>query len=109
MGGTIRGKTPGAVSYAGGSTPLVGTGIPVGDVTGLGTPANNGISVPILGGTFGAGTLDFKTGMERRVTQHLNEWVMLSQSKVLAARGKVFEARDKILALLKADNSVSQH
>ena len=46
---------------------------------------------------------------ERRVTQHLNEWVMLSQSKVLAARGKVFEARDKILALLKADNSVSQH
>ena len=31
---------------------------------------------------------------ERRVTQHLNECVMLSQSKVLAARGKVFEARD---------------
>lgn len=46
---------------------------------------------------------------ERRVTQHLNEWVMSSQSKVLAARGKVFEARDKILALLKADNSVPQH
>ena len=46
---------------------------------------------------------------ERRVTQHLNEWVMLSQSKVLAARGKVFEARDKILALLKADNSVLEH
>ena len=34
---------------------------------------------------------------------------MLSQSKALAARGKVFEARDKILALLKADNSVPQH
>ncbi len=45
---------------------------------------------------------------KRRVDQHLNEWVMLSQSKVLAACGKVFEARDKILALLKADNSVSQ-
>jgi len=44
-----------------------------------------------------------------RVAQHLNEWVMLSQSKVLAAGGKAFEARDKILALLRADNSVPQH
>ena len=35
-----------------------------------------------------------------------NEWVMLSQSKTLAARGKIFEARDKVLAWLKADNSV---
>ncbi len=35
-----------------------------------------------------------------------NEWVMLSQSKTLAARGKIFEARDKVLSLLKADNSV---
>ncbi len=35
-----------------------------------------------------------------------NEWVMLSQSKILAARGKIFEARDKVLSLLKADNSV---
>ena len=44
-----------------------------------------------------------------RVAQHLNEWVMLSQSKHLAAGGKAFEARDKILALLRADNSVPQH
>jgi len=35
-----------------------------------------------------------------------NEWVMLSQSKTLASRGKIFEARDKVLSLLKADNSV---
>ena len=45
---------------------------------------------------------------ESRVTQYLREWVMLSQSSGLIARGKVFEARDKILALLKADNSVPQ-
>ena len=39
-----------------------------------------------------------------RVGQHLNEWVMLCQSKVLAARGEIFEARDKVLALLKTDD-----
>ena len=44
-----------------------------------------------------------------RVGQHLNEWVMLCQSKVLAARGEIFEARDKVLSLLKADNSVPHH
>jgi hypothetical protein len=44
-----------------------------------------------------------------KVAQHLNEWVILSQSKCLAARGKILEARDKILALLKADCSVPQH
>ena len=32
---------------------------------------------------------------------------MLSQSKVLAARGEVFEARDKVLTLLKSDNAVA--
>ena len=42
------------------------------------------------------------------MTQYLREWVMLSQSSGLAARGKIFEARDKVLALLKADNSVPQ-
>ena len=54
--------TPFAVSYAGGSTPLVGTGIQVQSVTGLGTPANNGVSIPIFGTASGSGTLDFQTG-----------------------------------------------
>jgi len=49
--------TPGAVSYAGLSTPLVGAGIPVGSVQGIGTPANNLVTVPII-----AGTLAFTTG-----------------------------------------------
>jgi len=50
--------TPGAVSFAGGTTkPLVGTAIPVSGVQGLGTPANNGVFVPIIGGT-----LNFTTG-----------------------------------------------
>jgi|SRR5580704_5731572 hypothetical protein len=40
----------------------------------------------------------------RRVGQYLNEWVMLSQSKVLVACGEIFEARDKVLALLKSDD-----
>jgi hypothetical protein len=31
---------------------------------------------------------------ESRVTQYLREWVMLSQSSGLAARGEIFEARD---------------
>ena len=39
-----------------------------------------------------------------RVGQHLDEWVMLCQSKVLAARGEIFEARDKVLSLLKTDD-----
>ncbi len=43
---------------------------------------------------------------ERRVAQHLNEWVMLSQSRDLVARGKIFEARDKTLAFLNDHNSV---
>lgn len=45
---------------------------------------------------------------ERKVAKHLDEWVMLSQSKGLAASGKIFEARDRILALLKDDNFVPQ-
>jgi hypothetical protein len=45
---------------------------------------------------------------ESRVTQYLSEWVMLSQSSGLVARGKVFEARDKVLALLKDEDSVPQ-
>jgi len=45
---------------------------------------------------------------EGKVTRYLNEWVMLSQSSGLVARGKVFEARDKVLALLKDEDSVPQ-
>src|SRR5438552_3109128 len=45
---------------------------------------------------------------ESRVTQYLREWVMLSQSSGLAARGKIFEARDKVLALLNDTNFVPQ-
>ncbi len=51
--------TAGAVSYAGGLNPLVGTAIPVGSVTGLGTPANSGVTVPIIGGTLGFNTGNF--------------------------------------------------
>jgi hypothetical protein len=39
-----------------------------------------------------------------KVTQFLNEWVMLSRSKVLVARGEIFEARDEVLTLLKMDH-----
>lgn len=34
---------PGSISYAGGANPLVGTGIRPTTITGLGTPANNGM------------------------------------------------------------------
>ncbi len=43
---------------------------------------------------------------EGKVTRYLNEWVMLSQSSGLVARGRVFEARDKILALLNDSDFV---
>jgi hypothetical protein len=48
-----------------------------------------------------------KHGPGDGVDRHFNEWVMLSQSKVLAVRGEVFEARDKVLTLLKSDNAVA--
>jgi hypothetical protein len=34
----------------------------------------------------------------------LNEWVMLSGSKVLVSCGEIFAARDEVLALLKTDD-----
>src|SRR5690242_15542396 len=53
-------------------------------------------------------TIDtLKRGPDRGVARYVNEWVMLSQSKVLAARGEVFEARDKVLTLLKSDNALA--
>jgi hypothetical protein len=49
--------TKGAVSYAGGATPLKGTHIPLGSVMGVNTPSHNGTVVNIIGGT-----LNFTTG-----------------------------------------------
>jgi hypothetical protein len=40
----------------------------------------------------------------RQVDHFLNEWVMLSRSKVLVACGEIFAARDEVLALLKTDD-----
>jgi hypothetical protein len=37
------------------------------------------------------------------VDSFLKEWVMLSRSKNLVARGEIFAARDEVLAFLKAD------
>lgn len=41
----------------------------------------------------------------RRVEQHLNEWVILSRSKALAAAGMLFEARDQVLAFIASENA----
>jgi len=43
-----------------------------------------------------------------KVEQRLNEWVMVSRSKVLAAAGDLFEARDQVLAFLTLDESGSK-
>jgi hypothetical protein len=58
----------GTVSYAGGSTPLVGTNIAVNDVTGIFTPSNNGSVFDIIDGT-----LDFTTGVF--VSSTTDTWV----------------------------------
>jgi hypothetical protein len=39
-----------------------------------------------------------------KVNYFLNEWVMLSRSKVLVACGEIFAARDEVLALLRTDD-----
>src|SRR5262245_42575645 len=49
--------TPGTISYAGGASPLVGSGIQVDNVVGLSTPLNNGV----LRNLFSA-VLNFSTG-----------------------------------------------
>jgi len=38
-----------SISYAGGATPLVGVNISVDNVTGIGTPQNDGVTVPFVG------------------------------------------------------------
>src|SRR5262245_13515132 len=53
----IVAPTPGTISYAGGANPLVGTGIEVDNVTGLGTPLNNGVTIGLVGFA-----LNFTTG-----------------------------------------------
>src|SRR5467141_1267405 len=45
------------IDYAGGLSPLVGSGIVVDSVVGLGTPSNDGVALPCI-----ACTLDFTTG-----------------------------------------------
>ncbi len=40
----------------------------------------------------------------RKVNSLLKEWVMLSRSKNLVARGEIFAARDEVLALLRTDD-----
>jgi hypothetical protein len=59
--------TAGSISYAGGNTPLVGSGIQVDNVTGIGTPLCNGCAFNILGGS-----LDFVTGNFTSFTS--NSW-----------------------------------
>ena len=41
----------------------------------------------------------------RRVEQRLDEWVMLSRSKALAAADRLFEARDQVLAFIASENA----
>ena len=53
----VSAPTPGTLAYAGGSTPLIGSGIQVDSVVGLGTALNNYISFNVIGGV-----LDFTTG-----------------------------------------------
>ncbi|HWP47989.1 MAG TPA: PEP-CTERM sorting domain-containing protein [Candidatus Limnocylindrales bacterium] len=53
----IAPPTPGTISYGGGSSSLVGTGIEVDTITGLGTPANNNVTVTCV-----SCTLTFTTG-----------------------------------------------
>jgi hypothetical protein len=48
-------------------------------------------------------TLGNKVG--RRVSQRLNEWVMLSRSRVLAASGQLFEARDEVLRFIAIEDA----
>ncbi len=53
----IQAPTPGVISYAGGTKPLVGKNIQVDNVLGLGTPAHDNATVNIIGGL-----LNFTTG-----------------------------------------------
>jgi hypothetical protein len=52
----------GTIAYAGGSAPLVGTGIYIGAVSGVNTPLNSGPGTTVTGTAGGNGSLDFTTG-----------------------------------------------
>jgi hypothetical protein len=45
---------------------------------------------------------------ERTVEQRLNEWVMFSKSKALAACGRTLEARDEVLRWLNVEEPVAE-
>lgn len=51
------GTDSGTLSYAGGAAPLVGNNILIGDVTGISTPSNNGVTDTVT-----TGLLSFTTG-----------------------------------------------
>ncbi len=53
----IQPPTGGSISYAGGAAPLTGKNITIVSVTGLGTPANDEVTLPIT-----SGLLNFATG-----------------------------------------------
>lgn len=59
--------TSGSIYYTGGVTPLYGTGIDVDNVTGIGTPLNNGVTIPLTGYF-----LNFTTG--NLVSSNSNNW-----------------------------------
>jgi|KBSSwiStaDraftv2_1062776.scaffolds.fasta_scaffold278514_1 hypothetical protein len=60
--GTGNAGAGGTISYAGGSTPLVGTNIRIGVVTGTNTALNSGTGYTVTGTNGGWGSLDFTTG-----------------------------------------------
>src|SRR5690348_11875051 len=61
-------STAGAVSYAGGANPLDLTAIPVTSVAGIGTPLNNGVNIPIIGGELFFQSGNFNAGLSSSTT-----------------------------------------
>jgi hypothetical protein len=76
----IIAPTVGNISYAGGATPLIGAGISVDNVVGLGTPLNNGVTVP-LSGYF----LNFSSGNFTGSTS--NSWIFGPGGSISVANG----------------------
>jgi hypothetical protein len=58
----------------------------------------------------GKETIDVDAGegwLDRRVEKLFNEWVMLSRSRALMARGRPFDARDEVLSWFGANETVA--
>jgi len=58
----------------------------------------------------GKETIELDAGelcLGRRVEKLLNEWVMLSRSSALMARGRPFDARDEVLSWVSANDPVA--